>query len=165
MLLHILRLLISLLSLAAATPQVKLGDTTLVGRDVTLLRQDFFGGKSPPPVLPLTPDIPQESLMQNLRLEPCVYDIRFCRRVLGRPLLMLETMALHVSKPCVHHPLFNIMSSYTWVCSRTAPKGFSATYNQKTVSRSTCSVLLDYLTTLLCLFCSGRMCLFIFRCI
>ena len=103
--------------------------------------------------------------MQNLRLEPYVYNVRFCRQVLGRPLLMLETMALHVSKPCVHRPLFNTMSSYTWVFSRTVPKGFSATGNQKTVSPSTCSVRLDYLTMLLCLFCSGRMCLFIFRCI
>jgi len=42
MMLHILLSL--LLSLAVAAPQVKLGGTTLVGRDVTLLKQDFFGG-------------------------------------------------------------------------------------------------------------------------
>jgi len=55
MLLHVL--LSSLLSLAAAAPQVKLGDTTLIGRDVTLLKQDFFGGKAPLPVPSLVPDI------------------------------------------------------------------------------------------------------------
>ena len=40
-------LLSTFLSLAAAAPQVKLGDTTLIGRDVTLRKQDFFGGKCP----------------------------------------------------------------------------------------------------------------------
>jgi len=39
-------LLSSLVSLAAAAPQVQLGNTTLVGRDVPLLKQDFFGGKA-----------------------------------------------------------------------------------------------------------------------
>lgn len=34
------------ISVGAASPQVRLGTTTLVGRDVTLLKQDFFGGKS-----------------------------------------------------------------------------------------------------------------------
>ncbi|KAJ3899439.1 extracellular triacylglycerol lipase precursor [Lentinula edodes] len=32
------------ISVGAASPQVRLGTTTLVGRDVTLLKQDFFGG-------------------------------------------------------------------------------------------------------------------------
>jgi hypothetical protein len=29
-----------------AAPQVKLGNTTIIGRDVTALKQDFFGGAS-----------------------------------------------------------------------------------------------------------------------
>jgi len=33
-----------LASAAFAAPQVKIGKTTLVGKDVTLLHQDFFGG-------------------------------------------------------------------------------------------------------------------------
>jgi hypothetical protein len=33
------------LSPALAAPEVKIGQTTLVGRDVTGLKQDFFGGK------------------------------------------------------------------------------------------------------------------------
>ena len=70
-------LLSSLLSLTAAAPQVKLGNTTLVGRNVTVLKQDFFGGKTPPLVALLTPDILQGSHMQNLRLEPSVCDILF----------------------------------------------------------------------------------------
>ncbi|KAF8056297.1 extracellular triacylglycerol lipase precursor [Lyophyllum atratum] len=36
--------LVYVASLAAAAPEVKLGRTTLVGRDVTGLKQDFFGG-------------------------------------------------------------------------------------------------------------------------
>jgi len=75
MLSHVL--LNSLLSLAAAAPQVKLGGTTLVGRDMTLLNQDFFGGNVPQPVGSLTPHISQGSLMQNLRLELYVCDIQF----------------------------------------------------------------------------------------
>ena len=55
MLSHVL--LGSLLALATAAPQVKLGDTTLVGRDVTLLNQDFFGGNPPSPVASLTTDM------------------------------------------------------------------------------------------------------------
>ncbi|KAF8870476.1 esterase 1 [Infundibulicybe gibba] len=39
-----LTLCLGLASLVAGAPQVQLGKTTLVGRDVTLLRQDFFGG-------------------------------------------------------------------------------------------------------------------------
>ena len=31
--------------LALASPVVKIGNTTLIGRDVTGLKQDFFGGK------------------------------------------------------------------------------------------------------------------------
>ena len=50
-------LLSSLLSLAIATPQVKLGDATIVGRDVTLLKQDFFGGNTSPPVPSPAPDV------------------------------------------------------------------------------------------------------------
>ena len=34
------------LALAYAAPEVQLGSTTLVGRDVTLSKQDFFGGRS-----------------------------------------------------------------------------------------------------------------------
>ena len=75
MLFHVL--LSSLLSVAAAAPQVKLGNTTLVGRNMALLKQDFFGGKTPPPVASLTPDVPQGFLMQNLRLETYVCDIQF----------------------------------------------------------------------------------------
>ena len=30
---------------ASATPQVNIGRTILVGRDITGLKQDFFGGK------------------------------------------------------------------------------------------------------------------------
>jgi hypothetical protein len=30
---------------ALATPEVTIGHTTLIGRDVTGLKQDFFGGK------------------------------------------------------------------------------------------------------------------------
>ena len=36
--------LLYLIVLVAAAPEVKLGNTTLIGRDVTLLQQDFFGG-------------------------------------------------------------------------------------------------------------------------
>jgi len=75
MLFHVL--LSSLLYLATAAPQVKLGDAILVGRDVTLLKQDFFGGKTAPPIALLTPDIPQGFLMQSLRLEPYVCDVPF----------------------------------------------------------------------------------------
>ena len=75
MLFHVL--LSSLLSLATAAPRIKLGGTTLVGRDVTLLKQDFFGGKTPPPVTSLTPDILQGYLMQSPRLETCAFDVRF----------------------------------------------------------------------------------------
>ena len=50
-------LLSSLLALAAASPQVKLGDAILVGRDVTLLKQDFFGGNTSTPVPSLIHDI------------------------------------------------------------------------------------------------------------
>ena len=70
-------LLSSILSLAAAAPQVELGNTTLVGRDVSLLNQDFFGGETPLTVASLTLDVPQESLMQNLQLETYVCGIRF----------------------------------------------------------------------------------------
>jgi hypothetical protein len=31
---------------AFPAPQVKLGNATLIGRDVTVLKQDFFGGAS-----------------------------------------------------------------------------------------------------------------------
>lgn len=31
---------------AGQAPQVKLGNTTLIGRDITVLRQEFFGGNS-----------------------------------------------------------------------------------------------------------------------
>ena len=51
-------LLSSLLALATASPQVKLGDAILVGRDVTLLNQEFFGGNTSTPVLSLILDIP-----------------------------------------------------------------------------------------------------------
>jgi acetylcholinesterase len=34
-----------LLVAASAAPEVNIGHTTLVGRDVTGLKQDFFGGK------------------------------------------------------------------------------------------------------------------------
>ena len=70
-------LLNSLLSLSAAGPKVKLGNTTLVGRNVPLLNQDFFGGKIPLPVGSFTPDIPQGSLMRNLRSETYVCDVLF----------------------------------------------------------------------------------------
>lgn len=39
-------LICAALGVGAASPEVQLGKTTLVGRDVTLLKQDFFGGKS-----------------------------------------------------------------------------------------------------------------------
>ena len=35
----------SLCSAAEAAPQVNIGKTILVGRDVTALKQDFFGGE------------------------------------------------------------------------------------------------------------------------
>ena len=70
---------------------------------------------------------------------------------------MRATLALHVSRPCVHHPLSYATLTLTCVCSRMVPKGFPATSNRKTVSLSTSSVHLDYPTTLPCLFCSGRM--------
>jgi len=41
-------LLISIIALITpcyAAPEVKINGTTLVGRDVTILKQDFFGGK------------------------------------------------------------------------------------------------------------------------
>ncbi|KAJ3864667.1 extracellular triacylglycerol lipase precursor [Lentinula novae-zelandiae] len=37
-------LICAALGIGAASPEVQLGKTTLVGRDVTLLKQDFFGG-------------------------------------------------------------------------------------------------------------------------
>ncbi|KAJ3886403.1 extracellular triacylglycerol lipase precursor [Lentinula edodes] len=37
-------LICAALGVGAASPEVQLGKTTLVGRDVTLLKQDFFGG-------------------------------------------------------------------------------------------------------------------------
>jgi len=37
--------LLGLLTLVNAAPQVKIGKTTLVGRDITLLKLDFFGGE------------------------------------------------------------------------------------------------------------------------
>ncbi|KAF9009207.1 hypothetical protein BDZ89DRAFT_1143941 [Hymenopellis radicata] len=36
--------LVSLAGLALCAPEVQLGNTTLIGRDVTILHQDFFGG-------------------------------------------------------------------------------------------------------------------------
>lgn len=33
-------------ALVCAAPEIKLGETTLVGRDITLLKLDFFGGMS-----------------------------------------------------------------------------------------------------------------------
>jgi len=37
--------IIALITSCYAVPEVKIGGTTLVGRDVTILKQDFFGGK------------------------------------------------------------------------------------------------------------------------
>ncbi len=37
--------LAALARLALCAPQVQVGNTTLIGRDVTLLQQDFFGGE------------------------------------------------------------------------------------------------------------------------
>ena len=34
-------------ALALAAPQVKVGKTTLIGRDIPTLGQEFFGGESP----------------------------------------------------------------------------------------------------------------------
>jgi len=34
-----------LITYCYGAPQVKIGGTTLVGRDVTILKQDFFGGE------------------------------------------------------------------------------------------------------------------------
>ncbi|GAW02803.1 extracellular triacylglycerol lipase precursor [Lentinula edodes] len=49
------------LNVRAASPEVRLGKTTLIGRDVTLLRQDFFGG------IPFA-----EPPLGSLRLQPPV---------------------------------------------------------------------------------------------
>ncbi|RDB17172.1 Lipase 2 [Hypsizygus marmoreus] len=54
-----------LVSFTSAAPQVQLGKTTLVGRDVTLLKQDFFGG------VPFA-----EPPIGNLRLKPPVLKTR-----------------------------------------------------------------------------------------
>ncbi|KIM41288.1 hypothetical protein M413DRAFT_445322 [Hebeloma cylindrosporum] len=53
--------LLALLSLVYAAPQIKVGKTTLVGRDITGLKQDFFGG------IPFA-----EPPLGNLRLKPPV---------------------------------------------------------------------------------------------
>jgi len=43
---EVLFLLISIAALYCyAAPEVNIGGTTLVGRDVTILSQDFFGGQ------------------------------------------------------------------------------------------------------------------------
>ena len=75
---------------------------------------------------------------------------------------MLATLALHVSKLYVCHPLFDITLSLTWDYSRTVHKGYTATCNQKIVLPLTSSVRREYPVVLLCLFCSGRTFLFIF---
>ncbi len=40
--------LAALAGFALGAPQVQVGNTTLIGRDVTLLQQDFFGGERLP---------------------------------------------------------------------------------------------------------------------
>lgn len=37
--------LVSFAGLVLCAPQVRLGNTMLIGRDVTILHQDFFGGE------------------------------------------------------------------------------------------------------------------------
>ena len=37
--------LVAVLSVVHAAPQIKIGNTTFTGRDVTGLKQDFFGGE------------------------------------------------------------------------------------------------------------------------
>ena len=78
MLCHVL--LGSLLSLAVAAPQVKLGDAILVGRDVTLLNQDFFGGNTSPPVPSPAPDVLYRAAIPYA--EPPVGDLRLRHPVL-----------------------------------------------------------------------------------
>ncbi|KAG5720884.1 hypothetical protein E4T56_gene13561 [Termitomyces sp. T112] len=58
-------LLLALAPLVSAAPEVTLGQTTLVGRDISGLKQDFFGG------IPFA-----EPPIGNLRLEPPVLKLQ-----------------------------------------------------------------------------------------
>lgn len=42
---HVLAQSLTLIAFVTAAPQVKIGNTTLVGRDVPSLKQEFFGGE------------------------------------------------------------------------------------------------------------------------
>ncbi|KAJ7576719.1 extracellular triacylglycerol lipase precursor [Mycena floridula] len=65
----VLVVLLSISLTAAVNPEVKIGDTTLVGREVTLLKQDFFGGIpfAEPPIgrLRLKPPVLKTSIING----------------------------------------------------------------------------------------------------
>ncbi|TFK31315.1 extracellular triacylglycerol lipase precursor [Crucibulum laeve] len=84
-----------LLASVAAAPQVKIGKTTFTGRDVTLLKQDFFGG------IPFA-----EPPLGNLRLKPPVLKTRldvstFDASNFGPGCLQASTSVGAVSEDCL----------------------------------------------------------------
>ena len=65
--------LVAVLSVVHAAPQIKIGNTTFTGRDVTGLKQDFFGGVNcsfpAGDIILIGPLRLQASRLQNLLLE------------------------------------------------------------------------------------------------
>jgi len=102
--------LLALLSVVHATPKVKIQKTTFIGRDVTGLKQDFFGGENcsfPTGGIILTPSpvpgIPfAEPPLGNLRLKPPVL----------KPHLDVETFdASNFGKGCLQPVSFSSFNS------------------------------------------------------
>ncbi|KAF9261946.1 esterase 1 [Marasmius fiardii PR-910] len=86
----------------AAAPTVRLGKTTLVGRDVTLLQQDFFGGI--PYAEPPLGDLRLKPPVLKTRLSEAIFDAgnfsRFCFQARSSPTAMSEDcLTINVFRP------------------------------------------------------------------
>ncbi|KAJ4485298.1 esterase 1 [Lentinula aciculospora] len=135
----VLRALTACISIAvsvrAASPEVQVGKTTLIGRDVTLLKQDFFGG------IPFA-----EPPLGNLRLQPPVLktDLNvtaFDASDFGPSCLQLGIPVAELSEDCLTINVFRpsgvalnaSLPVMFWTYGGGFQEGTSATYNASAI--------------------------------